>query len=364
MTNYNKKAFIQERLTLVLEYERIKNKQSKHFKRVKELEEYSNHQRKVIWQWHQRFLKSGRNPVSLLPNKRSPKNPYAKPTKELERTVVKIFRKLCLCPQDIHFLLKEYKIVNPNTGKTPSRAGLVNILKRHPTFKIKSEEIARYEKERAGELGHVDVKKLKNIKGQNRKKKKYLAGLEDDATRICYVEKLSDKKAKTLSLFLRRATKWFKDRQGVVFKQILSDNGKEFTTHWKSGKQKHSFEKELRSLGIIHKYTRPYRPQTNGKIEAFWKIIKREFLTRYFFKDWREFNLKLHQYMYRYNNERRHGGINYLTPIQKLLKSESGISLEENSKGRSNEIQKSTDSRMVDKKLIINFNHFVTEVVR
>jgi len=73
-------------------------------------------------------------------------------------------------------------------------------------------------KKELGGLGHIDVKKLKNIKGQNRKKKKYLAGLEDDATRICYVEKLSDKKAKTLALFLRRTTKWFKERQAIVFK--------------------------------------------------------------------------------------------------------------------------------------------------
>jgi len=80
--------------------------------------------------------------------------------------VVKIFRKLAFCPQDIHFLLKQYGLINPKTKKVPSRAGIVNILKRHPIFKIKSEEIIRYEKERAGELGHLDTKKVKNIKDQ------------------------------------------------------------------------------------------------------------------------------------------------------------------------------------------------------
>ena len=67
--------------------------------------------------------------------------------------------------------------------------------------------------------------------------------------------------------------------------------------------------------------------------------------------------------MYRYNNERKHGGINYLTPIQKLLKSELAISLKENSKGRSKEVQRPTASRTVDQSIIINSNHFVTEVV-
>ena len=354
MTNYNKKALIQERLTLVLEYERIKNKQSKYFKRVKDLEEYSNHQRKVIREWYLKFIQSGRNPESILPQRRGPrKNPYGKPPKELERIVIKIFRRLNRNPLEIHFLLKRHKIINQRNGKIPSRAGIVNILKRYPTFKIKSKEITRYEKERAGELGHLDTKKIKNIKGQNPKRKKYLAALLDDATRITYCEKLSNKKAKTLSLFLRRATEWFRKRHGIIFKRILTDNGKEFTTHWKAGRKYHSFEREMRRLGIEHLYTRPYRPQTNGKVEAFWKIIKREFLTKYFFKDWREFNLKLHQYMYYYDQERRHGGLNYLTPYQKLLKSEIET-----------KVESSTDGRTVEKKLTSNSNHFVTKLVR
>ena len=68
--------------------------------------------------------------------------------------------------------------------------------------------------------------------------------------------------------------------------------------------------------------------------------------------------------MYHYNNERRQDGINYLTPIQKLLKLELGILSEEKSKGRSGEVQKSTDGRTVDQLIVINSNHFVTEVVR
>jgi len=296
-----------------------------------------------------------------LPLKRGPKKkPFGKPSKELERIVVKIFRKLNLNPQEIHFLLKKHKLVNQANDKILSRSGIVNILKRYPTFKIKTEEIICYEKERAGELGHLDVKKIKNIKGQDPKEKKYLAALLDDATRITYCEKLPNKKAKTLALFLRRATEWFQKRHSISFKRILTDNGKEFTTHWKAGREYHSFEKEMKRLNIEHLYTRPFRPQTNGKVEAFWKIIKREFLTKYFFKDWREFNLKLNQYMYYYNNERRHGGINYLTPNQKLLKLTIEDSLKENSKSR----ESSTDlGRAVDGKLTINSNPFVTELV-
>jgi hypothetical protein len=221
MTNYNKKALIQERMTIVLEYERIKNKTSRHFKKVKDLEDYSGHQRKVIWQWYRKFVQSDRDPESLLPLKRGPKKkPFGKPSKELERIVFKIFRKLNLNPQEIHFLLKKHKLVNQANDKIPSRSGIVNILKRYPTFKIKTEKIIRYEKERAGELGHLDVKKIKNIKGQDPKKKKYLAALLDDATRITYCEKLPNKKAKTLALFLRRTVEWFQKRHGISFKKF------------------------------------------------------------------------------------------------------------------------------------------------
>jgi len=69
-------------LTLILEYERIRNKSSKrYFKRVKDLERFSGQKRKVIWQWYQKFIKSDRNSESLLPVKRAPKNPYGKPQK-------------------------------------------------------------------------------------------------------------------------------------------------------------------------------------------------------------------------------------------------------------------------------------------
>jgi len=113
----------QERLTTVLEYERAKFKTSKHFKKVKDLKDYSGHQRKAIWQWYQKFAQFYRDPESLLPLKRGPK------------------------------------------------------------------------------------------------KNKYLAALLDDATRITYCEKLPDKKAKTLALFLRRASEWFQKRHGIIFKK-------------------------------------------------------------------------------------------------------------------------------------------------
>ena len=183
--------------------------------------------------------------------------------------------------------------------------------------RLNRETIIRYEKEMAGELVHIDVHKLKNIKGENPKKKKYLASIMDDATRLDYTETLPNKKASTLAFFLKRGYKWFQ-REWVTIKKLLSDNGLEFTTHHTVSRPAHSFEKMCIKLNIIHKYTKVRRPQTNGKIERFWRIIEEQFFRKYMFTSHKDFNLKLKDWMVFYNTKRPHWGIKYVTPFEKL----------------------------------------------
>ena len=175
----------------------------------------------------------------------------------------------------------------------------------------------RYEKEMAGELVHIDVHKLKNIKGENPKKKKYFAGIVDDASRITYVETLSNKRAKTLADFVRRAYKWFKTK-GITIKRLLSDNGLEFTTHHRESRHLHSFEVMLQKLNIVHKYTKVRRPQTNGKIERFWRIFNDNFWNKYTFTSHKDFNIRFRDWLTYYNVKRPHWGINNMTPMERL----------------------------------------------
>lgn len=84
---------------------------------------------------------------------------------------------------------------------------------------------------------------------------------------------MPNKKAKTAARFVRRALRWFWVRYRIKFKAILTDNGKEFSTHIRPARPLHAFEIALVVAGIKHRYTRPYRPQTNGKAEAFWTTI-------------------------------------------------------------------------------------------
>jgi transposase InsO family protein len=131
----------------------------------------------------------------------------------------------------------------------------------------------RYERARAGELIHIDVKKLVRIERGaghrvtgKRTKQAEGAGWEfvhvcvDDATRLAYVEVLSDERAKTAIGFLRRALAFYA-AHGIEVEQLMTDNGNAYrsTAHAVA----------CRMLGIRHIRTRPYRPRTNGKAERF-----------------------------------------------------------------------------------------------
>lgn len=210
--------------------------------------------------------------------------------------------------------------------KSTTRANLGHCFKKHTKAErkllktLKRESgIIRYEKAMAWELAHIDVHKQKNIKWENPKKKKYWAGVIDDATRITYAEVLPNKRAKTLAAFMKRAYKWFLVK-GITIKKLLSDNGLEFTTHHLVSRHLHSFEVMLAKLSIIHKYTRVRRPQTNGKIERFWRIINDNFFFKHTFTSNKDFHMKFMDWLAFYNLKRPHGGIGKLTPMQKLEK--------------------------------------------
>lgn len=185
--------------------------------------------------------------------------------------------------------------------------------------KLNRDKIIRYEKDMAWELVHIDLHKRKNIKWEDPKKKKYMASIIDDATRIDYTEVLPNKKAKTVANFIKRAYSWFKSKW-ITIKKLLSDNWLEFTTHHISSRKYHSFEIMLVKLNIVHKYTKVRRPETNWKIERFWRIFEEQFFRKYEFISNKDFNMKLMDWLVYYNTKRKHWGINYITPMQKLEK--------------------------------------------
>mgnify|MGYP001600528228 FL=1 len=147
----------------------------------------------------------------------------------------------------------------------------------------------------------------------------YLFGLMDDCTRLCFVTVINKFNSYETARAFLNGYKWF-HAHGIKIEAILSDNGSEFTSFTSRRYRKdHFFETMISMFNIKHKYTRPYRPQTNGKIERFWKILKQEcirLLPRSVSKE--ELIAELEGFMYRYNYQRRHGGLDYKTPLDKL----------------------------------------------
>ncbi|MEW6558519.1 MAG: IS481 family transposase [Elusimicrobiota bacterium] len=257
---------------------------------------------------------------SLSDRKPVPRRQHKKTQKEFERIIIKIYDKLRWSSLKIHCYLKNNGILNPSTSKPIAESTIRNILKRYGRNikKITKEIIIRYEKEFAGEMAHIDLKKLPNVRGENPKNKKYLAVLEDDATRLTYAEILDNKKSKSLADFLKRGCFWFSNTYEISFESLLSDNGKEFTWHTEEGRKFHSFEVMCRFLNIKHKYTKVRRPQTNGKVERFNRTIDEEFLSKYLFDSHKHRNISLQQWLRWYNAARMHMGIKGLFPVQKL----------------------------------------------
>ena len=173
--------------------------------------------------------------------------------------------------------------------------------------------IRRYERTKPGELVHVDVKKLgrmpagggHRVHGRrqrpNRKRGRgyaYLHTALDDFSRLAYTEILGDERGATAAAFWRRAEAWFGAR-GIVVERVLTDNA--FCYRGKLFNE---------ALGAIrHKYCRPYRPQTNGKVERFHRTLLDEwaYVRPYACEGSR--TRALAPWLHRYNHHRVHTAI-------------------------------------------------------
>lgn len=296
------------------DYELVKKGQHKYFKTCKELYDFYRVSAKQVLKYHKRFLKADGNLGSLLPQKRGARLGSNRTPKHVERSIIKAYRKLGLNRYELVELFKPYYL-----DHTPSPITMYRITRKYPLNKKEKQIIKRYEKKYPGELGHIDTYYLPRptLTDMGHKRKGYLAALLDDCTRITYAEYLENIQVETVAFFILRALSWFRQVYKIEFERILSDNGVEFTTRSKN-KHVHLVEKLLSDIGIAHSFTKPYRPQTNGKVEAFWKILHREFLLPNRFHTEIELVKNLGAFLLWYNHERRHGGLQYITPHAKL----------------------------------------------
>ncbi len=311
---YSQQIILKRWLPILKEYERTKAKvEPRPFKFVKNLCEAHNISSKELIRYYRKWLEGGKSDESLLPKKRGAKPGSRRTPKDIERNILKAYRKFGSNRYELVLLFKPYYL-----DKTPSPATMDRIKARYPLGEKEKKIIKRYEKKTPGELAHIDLSKVpKDIRLTFKNKELYVAAICDDCTRITYAEIVSDKKASTMTYFLARSLSWFKQMYNFEFQKIMSDNGPEFKGLLE---REHPFETMCNELEIKHIYTKPYRPQTNGKIEAFWKIIKNEFFYPHSFESMDDVILNLGNYLFEYNHLRNHGGLNYETPFDKLQK--------------------------------------------
>ena len=201
------------------------------------------------------------------------------------------------------------------------------------------EPIRRYEHDHPGSLLHVDVKKLGNVPdgggwrylgrrqgAQSRIATRLRIGTSnahhnpkigtafvhtvlDDHSRVAYAEIHDDETAATATAVLRNAVTWFIER-GVPVERVLSDNGSCYRSYlWRDA---------CAELGITHKRTRPYRPQTNGKIERFHRTLADGWAFKKFYNSESARRAALPEWIHHYNHHRPHSAIGKAAPITRL----------------------------------------------
>jgi transposase InsO family protein len=262
--------------------------------------------------------------------------PHASPARtprRTERRIVKLRVTRRLGPARIAFRL----------GLPPSTVHAVLARYRCPRLadldRATGAPVRRYERSRPGELVHVDVKKLGNIpdggghralgRSQGKRNRSahrdparrrkvggrpnlgygYLHTVIDDHSRLAYTEILEDETSQTAAAFLARSHAWF-TAAGVTIERILSDNGSCYRSRlWAA---------TCAELGITHKRTRPYRPQTNGKVERFHRTLGDEWAYASPYTSETERRAALDPWLHIYNHHRGHTALKGLPPASRV----------------------------------------------
>jgi transposase InsO family protein len=270
--------------------------------------------RKTADKWWRRWLVGGDDALVDRPSR-----PHSSPTRtarSLERAVERLRRTYKLGPARIALRLG----MAPSTVyRVLRRLGLHRLawLDR-PTGQV----IRRYEHARPGDQVHMDVKKLGRIPdgggwrahGRARRRRlrvgyAYIHSAVDDHSRLAYSEVLGDERATTAVAFWERALAWFAER-GVTVRSVLTDNGSAYRSA--------DFRRCCDATGVRHHFTRPYRPQTNGKVERFNRTLLEEWAYVRTYASEAARTAALADWLHIYNHHRGHTALGGLPPVRRV----------------------------------------------
>ncbi len=245
----------------------------------------------------------------------------------LEAAILALRRDRRLGPARIASILR----LNPST--------VHRVLTRHGVPRLSwldrptGQPVRRYERTRPGELVHVDVKKIGRLRpgggwrvhGRDSQQRshardevrrghrvgfEYVHAAIDDHTRLAYAEIHPDERAETCAAFLRRAAAWFA-AHGIRIERVMTDNAMAY-------RRSHAWRQALKDIGAEPRFTRSYRPQTNGKAERLNRTMCEEWLYAQPFDTGEERAAALPQWLHTYNHHRGHTSLGGNPPISRV----------------------------------------------
>jgi transposase InsO family protein len=217
------------------------------------------------------------------------------------------------------------------------RSTIYGVLRRHGRSRLDHTDRPtgvpiRYEKDRPGELVHVDVKKLGRIPdgggwrmlgrstdtrvrtGRARKAGRlgydYIHACVDDHSRVAYVEVHPDERGETCARFLARACEFYAEL-GVKVEAVMTDNALSY-------RRSAAFLETMEEYEVVHVPIPPYHPRMNGKVERFNRTMVEEWAYVRLYTSNSERLRALHRWIGYYNRRRPHTAVGGRPPITRL----------------------------------------------
>jgi transposase InsO family protein len=214
-----------------------------------------------------------------------------------------------------------------------SPATVSRILKRRGLNRIGALEpaapVRRYERDKPGEMIHIDIKKLgrfnrigHRITGDRQGCRNAGAGWEfvhvaiDDHSRVAFARVMPSEKKRSAIMFLKAALAYY-ESLGIKVERVMTDNGACYKSF--------AFRRACKRFGLRHIRTRPYTPKTNGKAERFIQSSLREWAYAQAYRNSQQRKAELPRWLHRYNWHRPHAGIGDKVPISRLGLTEDNL---------------------------------------
>ena len=274
---------------------------------------------RTVRKWVARFQAEG--PAGLMDRSSRPKRLYRPTAASLVDRIAALRRQRWTG----HQIAAEVGVSPATVSRVLRRLGLNKLSALEP-----AEPIRRYQRERPGELIHIDIKKLGRFErpghrvtgdrtGQSNTRGigwEFVHVCIDDRSRVAFSQILPDERKDSAVAFLKAAVAYYQSL-GITVERVMTDNGSCYISE--------DFAKACKKLGLRHIRTKPYTPKTNGKAERFIQTALREWAYAKAYLNSEQRAQELPVWLHRYNWHRPHGSLKAKTPISQLGLSEDNL---------------------------------------